>query len=429
LRYSAAAMADTLKVDAAPGDASAPTVDDPASRVGTMIASKYALARVIGTGGMGAVYEAENTWTGRRVALKLMHPSALKVATAAERFLREARAASKVQHTNIVEVFDAGQNPSDGALFIVQELLRGTDLRARLDAKKTLSWTEAMAVIGPVLEALAVAHRQGVIHRDVKPENIYLAETASGCVPKLIDFGIARVLDGDGAMSLTRSGALMGTPYYMSPEQARGLRDVDARADVWAVAIVLYESLTGRRPFEGSNYNALLVSILQDRIAPIAERAPELAPHVAAAIDRALSRDPAKRFSDAGEFLDALRATDASALAQTAPGTTVIRRAPHRKRTLGAVFVAGASVATLLLSAMRPDARRTTPETHTRTPMATAAVMELRDAPPPPPPPPPVVPIASPTDAGVAPLPRTVRRVVRRSDPRATPLIRSLNAQ
>ncbi len=402
-------MADTLKVDAGAGGAA---VDDPASRVGSMIAGKYALHRVIGAGGMGAVYEAENTWTGRRVALKLMLPSALKVASASERFLREARAASKVQHANIVEVFDAGQNPSDGALFIVQELLRGTDLRALLDDRGALSWSEAMAVVGPVLEALAVAHRQGVIHRDVKPENIYLADTPSGRVPKLIDFGIARVVDADASMSLTRSGALMGTPYYMSPEQARGLR----------------EALTGRRPFDGNNYNALLAAILQDPIAPVAELAPDLPAHAAEALDRALSRDTARRFADAGEFLDALRAVPDTALAQTAPGTTVVRRVAHRKRTLGAFFIAGVSVAALLFTVLRPGPRREGPEVAPPPRLVLQSVAPVIATVPAEPaaPTPPLV-----TDAGTPRVERArpLRRPARRNDASVTPLIRSLNAQ
>ena len=432
-------MADTLKVDAGPGAAGAAPVDDPATRVGSMIAGKYALHRVIGAGGMGAVYEAENTWTGRRVALKLMLPSALKVATASERFLREARAASKVQHPNIVEVFDAGQNPADGALFIVQELLRGTDLRALLDARHTLTWSEAMAIVGPVLEALTVAHRQGVIHRDVKPENIYLADTPAGRVPKLIDFGIARVVDADSPMSLTRSGALMGTPYYMSPEQARGLREVDARADVWAVAIVLREALTGRRPFEGSNYNALLAAILQDPIAPVTALAPELPSHAAAALDRALSRDPALRFADAGEFLDALRTVPGESLAQTAPGTMIVRRITHRKRTLGAFFVAGACAATLLFTALRPGPRAPSHEPPPRRQLVLQTVAPII------PPRPGVEPartvveplqpaspaVAQVADAGAPRVDRArpTRRVLRRNDASVTPLIRSLHAQ
>ena len=428
-------MADTLKVDAALGDASAPSADDPASRVGTLIASKYALERLLGAGGMGAVYEAENTWTGRRVALKVMLPSALKVASAAERFLREARAASKVQHPNIVEVFDAGQNPSDGALYIVQELLRGSDLRARLDDASKLSWSETMSVMGPVLDALSVAHRQGVVHRDIKPENIYLADTAAGRVPKLIDFGIARLVDGDAPLSLTRSGALMGTPYYMSPEQARGLREVDARADVWALAIVMREALTGRRPFEGSNYNALLASILQDPIPSLGELAGDVPPHAVRALDRALSRDPDQRFADAGELLDALRSVPLDALAQTAPGTAIERPLRHRKRTLGAVFVAGACVATLALSTRRPSPVTAPPDasravlsasisndapTERAIPVAPAVIDAAVVA---------VAPAVNDASAPRAERPRVVRRAARHVADAATPLIRSLTGQ
>jgi serine/threonine protein kinase len=423
-------MADTLKVDGVAGDA-ALGADDPAARVGSVVAGKYALHRLLGVGGMGAVYEAENTWTGRRVALKVMLPAALRQATAPERFLREARAASKVQHPNIVEVFDAGQSPADGALYIVQELLKGTDLRALLDTQPTLSWREAWALIGPVVEALAAAHRQGVVHRDVKPENIYLADTPAGRVPKLIDFGIARLVDAP--INLTGSGALMGTPYYMSPEQARGLRDIDARADVWALGVVLREALTGRRPFAGDNYNAVMVAILQSDLAPTADVTRDVPAHAAAAVDRALARDPSQRFRDAAELLDALRAAASDSLAQTAPGVTVPLRVRHRKRALGAMFVAGACVASLVALSL-PRARPTARPAVVAAPLAALAapaappVLDAAVTPPVAAPPAVVAPPAPPLPAAPA-RSRPLRRVRRPVGAPATPLIRSLHAQ
>ncbi len=335
-------MAGTLKVDPpGGGDTPSEASDDPSARVGTILAGRYAIRRVIGAGGMGAVYEAENTVTGRRVALKVMLPRAASVDTAPERFLREARAASRVEHPHIVDVLDAGQNPADGCWYIVQELLEGRELRAEMEARGRLPWPAVMTLLGPVMEALAAAHRQGIVHRDVKPENIFLAHTTGGTVPKLIDFGIARLLDGDGPLNLTRSGALLGTPNYMAPEQARGLKDIDARADVWAMGVVLREALCGERPFKGDNYNAMMVSILTDRVPPIAEVCEALPAHVSAALDRALARDRDRRFRDVGELLEALRRGPTDAFASTAPGVSVPRA--RRSRPARAVgFVAGA---------------------------------------------------------------------------------------
>jgi len=334
-------MAGTLKVDPpGGGDTASEASDDPSARVGTILAGRYAIRRVIGAGGMGAVYEAENTVTGRRVALKVMLPRAASIDTAPERFLREARAASRVEHPHIVDVLDAGQNPADGCWYIVQELLEGRELRAEMEARGRLPWPAVMTLLGPVMEALAAAHRQGIVHRDVKPENIFLAHTTGGTVPKLIDFGIARLLDGDGPLNLTRSGALLGTPNYMAPEQARGLKDIDARADVWAMGVVLREALCGERPFKGDNYNAMMVSILTDRVSPIAEVCAGLPAHVSAALDRALARDRDRRFRDVGELLEALRRGPTDAFANTAPGVSVPRaRGSRPARAVG--FVAG----------------------------------------------------------------------------------------
>jgi len=416
-------MAGTLKVDPpGGGDTPSEASDDPSARVGTILAGRYAIRRVIGAGGMGAVYEAENTVTGRRVALKVMLPRAASVDTAPERFLREARAASRVEHPHIVDVLDAGQNPADGCWYIVQELLEGRELRAEMEARGRLPWPAVMTLLGPVMEALAAAHRQGIVHRDVKPENIFLAHTTGGTVPKLIDFGIARLLDGDGPLNLTRSGALLGTPNYMAPEQARGLKDIDARADVWAMGVVLREALCGERPFKGDNYNAMMASILIDRVPPIAEVCEALPAHVSAALDRALARDRDRRFRDVGELLEALRRGPTDAFASTAPGVSVPRA--RRSRPARAVgFVAGAlliAAVAFTLGTRAPARRITSPERI----LGPSAVLRAEPAPaaaPTPAPAPPTVvapSIALPAPLAVPPAPtraRTARRLLRRA--------------
>ncbi len=188
--------------------------------MGRVVADKYRITRVLGIGGHGAVFEAQNTWTERRVALKLLvGPSALHPEIA-ERFLREARASTRVAHPNIVEVLDMGRDAADGTLYIVQELLHGEDLRELLRRERTLDPHQLIEVLAPVMDALATAHGLGVVHRDLKPAHIFLLRGADGrIVSKLIDFGVSRMGEGAGETNeLTHTGALLGTPDYISPE-------------------------------------------------------------------------------------------------------------------------------------------------------------------------------------------------------------------
>jgi serine/threonine protein kinase len=276
-------------------------------RVGTVLASKYRLDRVLGEGGMGAVYEAVNTWTERRVAVKLMHGEVARDSAMVERFFREARAAGKVGHRNIVEVLDMGFDDATGAYFLVQEFLDGQSLRDRVDHGGPLPLREVFEVLIPVMEALSAAHRAGVTHRDLKPENIFLQRVVGRVVPKVIDFGIAKVAtDAAVSSSLTRTGSVLGTPYYMSPEQARGEKDVGAASDVWAMGVLWFELLAGRYPFDGDNYNALLATILTDAAPALATVAPGLPAPLCAVIDCALKKSRAERFSSMDDFLRAL---------------------------------------------------------------------------------------------------------------------------
>ncbi len=275
------------------------------ARIGTTLAGKYKLTRLLGVGGMGAVFEGTNTWTDRRVAIKLMLTGNGAIdPELAQRFMREAKAATKIAHENIVDILDMGQD-SDGSLFIVQELLSGFELRRMLDERGALSPREAVEILAPVMSALIAAHKHGIVHRDIKPENLFLAKSSSGAlVPKLIDFGIAKI-DSGAERGLTRTGAAMGTPHYMSPEQARGDK-VDAQTDVWAIGVVLYEMLSGTCPYDGDNYNQLLVRIATEAPRPIEEVAPKIPTRLAAVVKRALERDRAARFRSMQHFLGAL---------------------------------------------------------------------------------------------------------------------------
>ncbi len=272
------------------------------------LANKYRLLRLIGSGGMGAVFEAENTRTGKRVALKLLlaEVQAGSSAEAAARFVREARAATRVEHPHIVQVFDMDA-AEDGTLYIVQELLVGSDLRAVLERKRQLSVRETLEILLPIVGALVLAHREGVIHRDLKPENIFLARTRSGnIVPKVIDFGLAGQRGGDPSLRITRTGTTMGTPLYMSPEQAKGERDVDGQTDVWAMGAVFYECLSGRTPYVADSYNALIAQLLTEDAAPLASVRRDIDRDFAEVVDGALRRDRSRRYASMTSFLEAL---------------------------------------------------------------------------------------------------------------------------
>ncbi len=242
----------------------APT-STPSHAEGDMIADKYRLIRKVGEGGMGAVWIAHNVTLDVPVAIKLIGDGR-EQDEHSERLVLEARAAAQLGHPAITRVFDFGRTEA-GAPFIVMELLHGEDLAAVLERRGSISERRAVQTLLPVMHALAAAHDKGIVHRDLKPANIFLAQTdAGGVQPKLVDFGIAK-LDTEDFRRLTRAGAILGSPAYMSPEQARG-EDVDASADIWAVCVVLYEMIMGRPPFDGDNYNALLWAIGHDSPRP-----------------------------------------------------------------------------------------------------------------------------------------------------------------
>ena len=278
------------------------------ARVGSTIGGKYLLKSVLGVGGVGAVYAAENTWTQRPVALKLLHEDHARSTEVVERFMQEARLASQLRHPNIVDVLDMGREAPDGAPFIVQELLHGNDLRALIDASGRLDVAAAVDIALPLMGALALAHRRGVVHRDIKPENVYLARDEAGEVtPKLIDFGISKIVtESRDTRNLTQAGTLVGTPNYMSPEQARGDAQIDGQTDVWSVGVLLYEMLSGAVPFDAPNQNVLMVKIITEPPRRIETFAPDLPATLATLVHRALARDRAERFEDMPAFIAAL---------------------------------------------------------------------------------------------------------------------------
>jgi serine/threonine-protein kinase len=281
----------------------------PSGRSSALVAERYQIVRELGRGGMGSVYEARHTWTGRKVALKTLLAHLASEPSAVERFRREARAGVVGAHPNIAEVLDMGVDPLDGTLYLALELLDGEDLARRLGRDRSLPPLEALALLVPAMMALDAAHRAGVIHRDIKPSNLFVARSADGSVRlKVIDFGIANLAD---AAPLTRSGAPMGTPQYMAPEQARGESDLDARADVWSMGVVCFEVLAGRRPFEGARYHDVLVQVLTGRPPSLRSVAPHLDSDLCAIVDRALEPERGRRHASMAAMAAALAALPA----------------------------------------------------------------------------------------------------------------------
>ncbi|MGC4094413.1 MAG: serine/threonine-protein kinase [Polyangiaceae bacterium] len=274
---------------------------------GDLIDDKYRIVRLLGEGGMGAVYEGENTRISRRVAIKVLHAEVAGNADAVARFEREAQAAGRIGSEHIVEVLDLGSLPS-GARYLVMEFMDGDSLNHRIKSRGRLSAQELYPIVCQLLEALSAAHGAGIVHRDLKPDNVFLLNNRRGSKDfvKLLDFGISKFSDLSNTFSMTRTGAVMGTPYYMAPEQAKGTRELDQRVDLYAVGVVLYEGLTGKVPFDAETFNELLFKIVLETPRPIEEVAPGSDPNLCAIVRRAMAREPAQRFQSAAEFRAAL---------------------------------------------------------------------------------------------------------------------------
>jgi serine/threonine protein kinase len=290
--------------------------DTPALAEGDLVAGRYRIVRLLGQGGMGTVYEAEHGWTKRRVALKLLRAELSTNERVVSRFLREARACARLSHPNLVDVLDMGQDEHDGALFLAQELVEGDTLRERLRARGRLPVAEAIALTVAIARGLEAAHRAGIVHRDVKPENVMVSEAPDGSTaPKLIDFGVARELEpSNPSQTRTSLGVPIGTPLYMSPEQARAGGAIDHRSDIFSLGTVLYECLAGRTPYSGETVTMLLAHILTQPPPPLGEVAPWVSPALCSVVMTALAREPSARFESAEAFARALEALSPESL-------------------------------------------------------------------------------------------------------------------
>ena len=278
--------------------------------VGKSIGGRYLVKGPLGRGGMGTVFEGEHIDLGRAVAIKVPSPEQVKKRNATQRFQVEARTAGAIGHPNICEVYDMGMLP-DGCPYLVMERLTGATLQAKLAVEKKLAIGDAIDILRGMLAGLGAAHEKNVVHRDIKPENIFLC-TEPVAEVKLVDFGVAKVYgdEEDSELNLTRTGMVMGTPYYMSSEQARGQRDLDARVDVYAAGVVLYECLAGLRPYVAPNYNALLVKIIGQDAPPLSSFRPEVGPELERVVHKAMARNRKHRFQSALEFMNALGEVD-----------------------------------------------------------------------------------------------------------------------
>lgn len=272
----------------------------------TTLGGKIRLIQRIGRGGMGDVWVARNEATQAEVAVKTLQ-KAERTTVHDERFRREARLAATISHRNVVRIFDL-IDEQDGTLALVMELLRGGTLESCMRERGPLSSVHAVAVAAPILSALHHVHQKGIIHRDVKPANIFFAVEPDGhVIPKILDFGIAKLPAAGSA--LTMDGSVLGTPHYMSPEQIRGADDIDGRSDMFSLAVLLYEMLTGIRVFQRDSAAASLASVLEHEVDPD----PRIEPRLWVALSRALAKRPYERYATCAEFADALRsAMDAS---------------------------------------------------------------------------------------------------------------------
>jgi serine/threonine-protein kinase len=283
------------------------TQPDTVLGAGDLVAGKYRIGRLIGQGAMGAVFAAKHETMDRDVAVKMMWPEHTSSPHLVTRFFQEARAAARIENEHVARVFDVGLTDR-GAPFLVLELLEGEDLAQVLASRSSIPVPEVVGWILEALEGVAEAHSLGLVHRDLKSANLFLARRRDGTsIVKVLDFGLSKDQRASGAgPSLTTTAAILGSPAYMAPEQLRSARTVDARADIWAVGVVLYELLAGGLPFPASNVADLCVAVLERDPEPLRPRRKEVPPALEDVVRRCLARDPAERFADVEALARAL---------------------------------------------------------------------------------------------------------------------------
>jgi tRNA A-37 threonylcarbamoyl transferase component Bud32/WD40 repeat protein len=303
-------------------------VSEAVSRLMAALADRYVIERELGQGGMATVYLAHDVRHDRKVALKVLRPE-LAAVIGAERFLVEIKTTANLQHPHILPLHDSGE--ADGTVFYVMPFIEGESLRDRLNRERQLPVDEAIRITREVADALDYAHRHGVIHRDIKPENILLHDGR----PMVADFGIAlAVSKSEGGTRMTETGMSLGTPHYMSPEQAMGEREITAKSDVYALGCVLYEMLSGEPPFAGPTAQAIIARVLTEEPRSLTIQRRTVPPHVEAAVQKALAKLPADRFATAAQFSDALANPAFAATVGTVATAAPSARPPARQPAL-----------------------------------------------------------------------------------------------
>jgi serine/threonine-protein kinase len=334
-----------------------PSSDVPAAAAGASlpsIADRYEIVRKIGEGGMGVVYEARHARIGKRVALKVLLDKYLQKADVVARLLQEARLASSIGHEHIIDITDFGET-DDGRTFVVMELLEGESLAALLEREGALPAARAVRIVRQTASALGAAHGKGIVHRDVKPENVFVTRRGDRDFVKVLDFGISKAMRApddealEASPRLTQTGTVIGTPLYMSPEQASGDESLDHRIDVYALGVVLYEALTGEVPFHGPNYLAIISQIIARDAPPPGEVRPELGipPDLDAVVMKAMAKDRAARYQTMAEL--------GADLARIEAGARPLSPPPRRRRLAQvAAWTAGVAAVVVAVALVVP---------------------------------------------------------------------------
>jgi serine/threonine-protein kinase len=380
---ASSAVANTVDQRATPtlGDDEAQAKSKPHSSeiIGSTLSGRYLVTKKVGQGGMGAVYEATHTLIGKRVAVKVLLEKYAEREAIVARLKKEAQLASSIGNEHIIDITDIG-NTDDGRTFVVMEYLEGESLAECLSREHELPEQRILRIASQAASALGAAHAKGIVHRDIKPENLFLLKRKEQDFVKVVDFGISKSLRASGpgedeeAQRLTQTGMVLGTPLYMSPEQARGDDDLDHRVDIYALGVIMYESIAGRVPFVGSNYLSVISQVLNEVPKPLREIRPDVSEELEAIVAKAMAKNRNDRYRDADAMLEDLGALSADPTHSTEraritgprrrfPKAPAIPRAAWAVGGLG-VVIAGVTLAVVYLQGNGGPAERDKDKRH-----------------------------------------------------------------
>ena len=338
---SATAIGDTHKLDALPPSTLELT--------GATLSGRYLVTRKVGQGGMGAVYEATHTLIGKRVAVKVLLEKYAHREAIVTRLKHEAQLASSIRNEHIIDITDIGTT-EDGRTFVVMEFLEGESMAECLARETKLPEQRILKIISQAASALSAAHAKGIVHRDIKPENLFLLRRKDQDFVKVVDFGISKSLRSTGEEEeqprLTQTGMVLGTPLYMSPEQARGDDELDARVDIYALGVIMYEAATGRVPFIGNNYLSVISQVLNETPKPVRDLRPEISEEFEAIVSRAMSKDRKERYASANELVNDLQALldDPTHSTERAKITGPRKKIPKKPASRYVIWIGGVAV-------------------------------------------------------------------------------------